>query len=223
MVVGQANNNENPKPVAPEADKLYGGRHINRSLGEGNHTWLLVRQTTTKIQSPSRLRRTSSTAGGKLIDHWARKFIHSCWSGDAPKAHKSNNGNPKPVAPEADKLYGGRHINRTLGEENRLELLVRRCAKGAQVQQRRGKSFMVFGQATNNGGGKSFIVVGQAMRQRRTSPTTAEENRSWLLVRRPTTADYKEYRGSICINLCRKLVSLITIVISFNSFIKFLL
>jgi hypothetical protein len=38
MVVGQANNNENPKPVAPEADKLYGGRQINRSLGEEIHS-----------------------------------------------------------------------------------------------------------------------------------------------------------------------------------------
>jgi len=133
-------------------------RRTSPTTAEENHTWLLVRQTTTKIQSPT-------PAGGILIDHWAREIIHGCWSGDAPKAHKSNNGKPKPVAPEADKLYGGRHINRTLGEENRLELLVRRCAKGAQVQQRRGKS---------------FIVVGQAMRQRRTSPTTAIQSPSRL-------------------------------------------
>ena len=84
---------------------------------------------------------------------------------------------------------------------------------------------MVFGQATNNGGGKSFIVVGQAIRQRRTSsvPTqsgrTSANNGGDFLV----PDYYKEYRGSICINLCKKLVSLITIVISFNSFIKFLL
>jgi hypothetical protein len=60
-VVGQANNNENPKPDS-------GGRHINRSLGEGNHTWLLVRQTTTEIQSPT-------PAGGILIDHWEKKIV----------------------------------------------------------------------------------------------------------------------------------------------------
>jgi hypothetical protein len=40
MVVGQATNNGNPKPAS-------GGRHINRSLGEGNHSWLLVRRPTT--------------------------------------------------------------------------------------------------------------------------------------------------------------------------------
>ncbi len=93
---------------------------------------------------------------------------------------------------------------------------------------------MVFGQATNNGGGKSFIVVGQAIRQRRTSPTTAERRTSSVPTQSGRTSAnnggdflvpdyYKEYRGSICINLCKKLVSLITIVISFNSFIKFLL
>jgi hypothetical protein len=93
-VVGQANNNENPKPAS-------GGRHINRTLGEenrlellvrrpatadylarkiihgcwsGKQPWqsksfmLLVRQTTTKIQSPT-------PAGGILIDHWAKKIV----------------------------------------------------------------------------------------------------------------------------------------------------
>ena len=74
----------------------------------------------------------------------------------------TNNGNPKSAS-------GGRHINRTLGEENRLELLVRRCARGAQDQQRRGKSFMVVGQATNNGG------------------LFGDENHTWLLVRQTTT------------------------------------
>jgi|LakMenEpi03Aug12_release.lakeMendotaPanAssembly.Ray.scaffolds.fasta_scaffold152929_3 hypothetical protein len=52
MVVGQANNNGNPKPDS-------GGRHINRSLGEENRLELLVRRPTT-----------------------ARKIVHSCWSGD---------------------------------------------------------------------------------------------------------------------------------------------
>jgi hypothetical protein len=99
MVVGQANNNGNPKPDS-------GGRHINRTLGEENRLELLVRQTTTEIQSPT-------PAGGILIDHWARKIvhgfwsgdqqrrrkiIHSCWSGDPPEADKSNNGG------EADKF-----------------------------------------------------------------------------------------------------------------------
>jgi len=50
-VVGQANNNENPKPDS-------GGRHINRTLGEKIHSWLLVRRPTT-----------------------AREIIHGCWSG----------------------------------------------------------------------------------------------------------------------------------------------
>ena len=83
-----------------------------------------------------RQRRTSPTT--------ARKIVHSCWSGDQQRriiwpgksymvvGQANNNENPKPDS-------GGRHINRTLGEENRLELLVRRCAKGAQVQQRRRK------------------------------------------------------------------------------------
>jgi hypothetical protein len=61
MVVGQANNNENPKPDS-------GGRHINRSLGEENRLELLVRQTTTKIQSPP-------LAGGILIEHWEKKIV----------------------------------------------------------------------------------------------------------------------------------------------------
>ena len=134
-VVGQANNNGNPKPDS-------GGRHINRTLGEENRLELLVRQTTTEIQSPT-------PAGGILIDHWARKIVHGFWSGDQQRRrkiiHSCWSGDP----PEADK--------------------------------------------SNNGG--DFLVPDY----------------------------YKEYRGSICINLCKKLVSLITIVISFNSFIKFLL
>ena len=76
---------------------------------------------------------------------------------------------------------------------------------------------MVFGQATNNGGGKSFIVVGQA--NNNGGEAHRSNNGGDFLV----PDYYKEYRGSICINLCKKLVSLITIVISFNSFIKFLL
>jgi len=36
---------------------------------------------TTAIHSPP-------TAGGILIDYWAREFIHSCWSGDTPEAHE---------------------------------------------------------------------------------------------------------------------------------------
>jgi hypothetical protein len=75
MVVGQANNNGNPKPDS-------GGRHINRSLGEENRLELLVRQTTTEIQSPT-------PAGGILIDHWARKFINSCWSGKQHRKSKA--------------------------------------------------------------------------------------------------------------------------------------
>jgi hypothetical protein len=55
------------------------GQAINN--GNRNHSWLLVRQTTTETHSPP-------TAGGILIDHWARKIIHGCWSGDAPEAHK---------------------------------------------------------------------------------------------------------------------------------------
>jgi hypothetical protein len=81
-VVGQANNNGNPKPVPPEADKLSGGRHINRTLGEGNRSWLLVRQTTMENQSPP-------PAGGILIDHWAREIIHGCWSGDQQRQSKA--------------------------------------------------------------------------------------------------------------------------------------
>jgi hypothetical protein len=61
MFVGQANNNGNPKPDS-------GGRHINRSLGEEIHSYLLVRQTTTEIQSPT-------PAGGILIEHWAKKIV----------------------------------------------------------------------------------------------------------------------------------------------------
>jgi hypothetical protein len=82
-VVGQANNNGNPKPDS-------GGRHINRTLGEENRLELLVRRPTT----------------ARKIVHgfWSgdqqrrRKIIHSCWSGDPPEADKSNNGG------EADKF-----------------------------------------------------------------------------------------------------------------------
>ena len=30
--------------------------------------------------------------GDILIDHWGREIVHGCWSGDAPEAHRSNNG-----------------------------------------------------------------------------------------------------------------------------------
>jgi hypothetical protein len=48
----------------------------------------------------------------------------------------TNNGNPKPAS-------GGRHINRTLGEENRLELLVRQTTMAIEI-------IHVVGQANNN-------------------------------------------------------------------------
>jgi hypothetical protein len=48
------------------------GQAINN--GNRNHSWLLVRQTTTETHSPP-------TAGGILIDYWAKKITHGCWSG----------------------------------------------------------------------------------------------------------------------------------------------
>jgi hypothetical protein len=72
----------------------------------------------------------------------------------------NNNGKPKSA-------YGGRHINRLLGDENRSWLLVRRPPEADKLRQRRTGSARG-GTSANNG---------------------REENRSWLLVRRSTTAE----------------------------------
>ena len=63
MVVGQANNNENPKPDS-------GGRHINRTLGEENRLELLVRRPTTANRRGERSKKALKTpppAGDILI------------------------------------------------------------------------------------------------------------------------------------------------------------
>ena len=89
--------------VTPKADKL---RQRRTSYARGGQV------TPKENHSPSRLRRTSSMADGRLIDHWAREIVHGCWSGDQQRLESP--------------AYGGRHINRSLCEGNHSGLLVRR-------------------------------------------------------------------------------------------------
>jgi len=89
----------------PQAGDIIIGLVVGQATNNGEeiHSWLLVRQTTKEIQSPT-------PAGGILIDHWARKIIHSCWSGDPPEADKLRQRRTSPTTAERRTSYarGGR-------------------------------------------------------------------------------------------------------------------